>query len=103
MCSGFHLYFYCSLYIVHLPGTAVPSACAYFLATQHDAVGVLTEGLASEDRRQRYYATFLLGQIGAAAKEALPALHRMRDGAASPREKKSYQATIDRIEESIVD
>ena len=37
-----------------------------------EAVDVLIEGLESDDRRRRYYAMFLLGKIGPAAKDAVP-------------------------------
>ena len=63
-----------------------------------DAVPVLIEGLESEDRRRRFYATFLLGKVGPDAKEALPILRRLRDETESTRYRDSIQKTIDAIE-----
>jgi HEAT repeat protein len=63
-----------------------------------EAVPTLLEGLESEDRRRRYYAMYLLGKVGPAAKAALPILKRMRDETESRRYRESYQRTIDQIE-----
>ncbi len=63
-----------------------------------EAVDVLIEGLESDDRRRRYYAMFLLGKIGPAAKDAVPLLKRLLDETDSQRFKGSIQRTIDQIE-----
>jgi HEAT repeat protein len=63
-----------------------------------EAVPVLIAGLESGDRRRRYYAMFLLGKVGGAAKEALPILKRMRDEADSDRSRSSIDRTIEQIE-----
>jgi HEAT repeat protein len=67
-------------------------------AADASAVPVLIQGLASDDRRQRYYATFLLGKVGPEAKEALPILIRLRDETESSRFKESFQKAIDAID-----
>ncbi|MGI9471382.1 MAG: HEAT repeat domain-containing protein, partial [Rubripirellula sp.] len=63
-----------------------------------EAVPVLVGALESDDRRQRYYAMFLLGKVGPAAKDALPAIRRLLEETDSDRFRGSIQQTIDRIE-----
>lgn len=61
------------------------------------AIPVLIEGLESPDRRVQFYAVFLLGKIGPAAKDALPELKKLgRDS--SPRFREMLSATIKKIE-----
>jgi hypothetical protein len=59
---------------------------------------VLVEGLKSKDRRQQFYAIFLLGKIGSDATDALPVLKRLRDESDSQRGKEAFSRAIKQIE-----
>ena len=63
-----------------------------------EAVPVLMAGLESDDQRRRFYAVFLLGKVGPAAKEALPLMKKLSEEAESGRLKDSFKKAIEQIE-----
>ncbi|TWT58138.1 putative lyase [Thalassoglobus neptunius] len=68
-----------------------------------ESVGLLIEGLDSENHRKRYYALFLLGKAGPAAHEALPKLRKLLEETESRRYRDSIERAIDAIDVSTVD
>jgi HEAT repeat protein len=62
-----------------------------------EALPTLIAALDSEDRTPRFYAQFFLGKLGPAAREALPALERLRDESDSDRGRRFLDETIAKI------
>ncbi|MGB0597490.1 MAG: HEAT repeat domain-containing protein [Rubripirellula sp.] len=63
-----------------------------------EAVPLLLEALKSEDRGRRFYSAYLLGKVGADARDALPTLAQLRDASDSDRFKEMVDRTIKSIE-----
>ncbi|HUG89424.1 MAG TPA: HEAT repeat domain-containing protein, partial [Planctomycetaceae bacterium] len=62
------------------------------------ALPTLIAALDSEDRSARFYALFFLGKLGPGAREALPALKRLRDEGDSERSRRFLDEAIQKIE-----
>ena len=62
-----------------------------------EAIPVLIKSLESEESRVRFYAVFFLGKLGPEAKEALPALQKLKREDSS-RLRRSLEETIKKIE-----
>lgn len=62
-----------------------------------DAVPVLIEGLKSTDRRQQFYALYLIGRVQPKAKDAIPVLRELAESSDSDRLRGMVQRAIDEI------